>query len=70
MDKRIKIVFFFIAVVVFFIIFIVVIFEIVRYVDENRVVVIVNGEKIIKKEFVINYRFQINYYGFDKVFLF
>lgn len=69
MDKRTKIVLFSIAAVVLLIILIAVTPEIVRYVDENRAVAIVNGEKITKKEFAINYKSQINYYGLDKAFL-
>ncbi|WPX09416.1 peptidylprolyl isomerase [Anaerocellum danielii] len=69
MDKKTKILLFSIAAVVILIILIAVTPEIVRYVDENRAVAIVNGEKITKKEFTINYRSQINYYGLDKAFL-
>jgi foldase protein PrsA len=69
MDKRTKIVLFSIAAVVLLITLIGVTPEIVKYVDENRAVAIVNGEKITKKEFAINYRSQINYYGIDKTFL-
>uniref|UniRef100_A0A7C5V1G4 peptidylprolyl isomerase n=1 Tax=Caldicellulosiruptor owensensis TaxID=55205 RepID=A0A7C5V1G4_9FIRM len=69
MDKRIKIMLFSIVSVVLLIIVIAVTPEIVKYVDENRAVAIVNGEKITKKEFAINYKSQINYYGLDKAFL-
>jgi len=69
MDKRTKIAIFFITAIVLLIIVIAVTPEMVKYVDENRAVAIVNGEKITKKEFAINYRSQINYYGLDKAFL-
>lgn len=69
MTKNTKIAIFVSAIIVLLVILIAVTPEIVKYVDENRAVAIVNGEKITKKEFSINYKSQINYYGLDKAFL-
>ncbi|WAM32051.1 peptidylprolyl isomerase [Caldicellulosiruptor naganoensis] len=70
MTKKAKIAILASAAVVLLVILIAVTPEIIKYVDENRAVAIVNGEKITKKEFSINYRSQIDYYyGLDKAFL-
>jgi len=69
MTKNTKIAIFASVVIVLLIILIAVTPEIVKYIDENRAVAIVNGEKITKKEFSINYKSQIDYYGLDKAFL-
>lgn len=69
MTKKTKIAIFTSVAVVLLIILIAITPEIVKYIDENRAVAIVNGEKITKKEFSINYKSQIDYYGLDKAFL-
>ncbi|WAM33518.1 peptidylprolyl isomerase [Caldicellulosiruptor morganii] len=69
MGKNTKIAIITSAVIVLLIILIAAIPEIVKSIDENRAVAIVNGEKITKKEFTINYKSQIDYYGLDKAFL-
>jgi len=56
MTQKTKIAIFASVVVVLLIILIAVTPEIVKYIDENRAVAIVNGEKITKKEFSINYK--------------
>lgn len=69
MSKKAKLAIIISAIVVALIIIIAITPEVVKYADQNRAVATVNGEKITKKEFTINYKSQINYYGLDQSFL-